>query len=586
MARWTALLCAAALALALVGTRVAAQASSANETIVEYLAADERFTVLLELLSETGLLQELNSTDAKFTFFAPTNDAIFASFNGNKTHAHNLTEILKYHIVPGEFSRVNFTEVAPPGNGLVVVPPVVVPSFRPTSSPTPTPSSSTCICTCPAPSAAPQARRSTDSSGSAASGSGSGSDADYVEDATTNPTNLTSFALKTLLTLDSLDGQAQRIKALGTAELSVELANNVTVTEPDIQVRNGFIQIIDGVLEPPGNVTVVVADLARNFSLWVALIERINATDLFTEANSTVLLPIELSFPASTKNCSNVACTDAELEEEQDEMDDNMDRVQALIGTYNDSEWRDILELMVIPNAVLYTDDLAAMLNVTSGNATMANSTSTTNNSSNATEPSLDFTTAADVSLNISIAESGDAYNLTTADGQSAAIVRDARLFDVPTGTGVVHVISRILFPADLAPQKPAPSALQALLIANNATLFATALNSTNVAAQISGGNYTLFAPTDAAFVSFNNSQGATLTEIIDVHIVPGEPAVVNGAELKPLDANATLLINHDQAAFTVRVLEVPQSFANILSNVTTAAYHVFFIDHVLEPPK
>jgi len=570
MARAAALLALAALAVVGAAVGAAAQVPATSETIIEYLQADERFTILIDLLDEAGLLEQLNATNASFTFFAPTNEAINSTLSQhpNATASYNLTQILQYHIVPGDFSRVNFTQTSPPGDSLVLIVPPATPSAAPSTAP----------CTCQT-----SARAAVAASGSAAAGSSSaaGSGSDDTEASTTNPTNLTSITLETLLRLDSLDQQAQRIKTLGDSEQSVLFANNVNVTEPDIQVRNGYIQIIDGLLTPPGNVTVVADTLARNFSLWVALVERLNATDLFADANSTVLLPIELSF-TGTGNTSDVpagASGSGSGSAAAEQGTDGRGRVQALISLYNDSEWQSIFELMVIPSAVLYTDELAAMLLPPPANA--SSSSSSSSGAANASEV-LSFTTAADTGLNISVAASGHAYELTAEDGQTAAIVRDARLFDLPIQTGVLHVISRLLLPASLAGQQ---AALDRLLVSLNATQFAQALISTGAAAQISGGNYTLFVPNDDAFAVFNAS-GESLQSVVDVHIVPGEPAIVDGAALQTLLPSATLLINHDQVAFTVRVLQVACSFANVLRNVTTDAFQIYTIDRVLQPPS
>ena len=338
-------------------------AQSQAATIVEYLQADERFTVLMELLQEADLVDRLNRTGGEqFTLFAPTNAAINGTgmrlagqwdLNNATARGYNLTEVLLYHVVPAPLSRANYTATVPPGDGL---PSNTTgggggggggrPTSHPTQHPTPTPTQG-CVCTCPT--SAPASRRAT-------SGSAAGSDS-ASQEVDENKDNLTSIAAPTLLELQTLDGHAQRLKVLGLGEIGpVTADDNVTVIEPDIQVANGFIQIIDGVLLPPGNVTVATTELPLDFSLWVALVERLNLTDELGEANATVFLPIELATDDGDMDADDTAGSGS-----------SSSMAAQLIQRYNDTEWRAILGLHLVPNAVLYTADLAAML--TSGNS-------------------------------------------------------------------------------------------------------------------------------------------------------------------------------------------------------------------------
>jgi uncharacterized surface protein with fasciclin (FAS1) repeats len=555
-----------------------AQAPAENMTISAYLASDERFTVLVDLLSDAGLLSALNRTDATFTLFAPTNAALDATFGKNVSTPYNLTQVLMYHVAGAPLSRDNYTEIAPPGDGLVFYPPIVVPSRPPA-----------CVC----PTGAGPIRRS-------ASALHAGDDDDEEDAWALMPGNLTSIALPSLLLLDdTLDGQAQRIKTLGDRELSVQYANDVPVAEPDIQVRNGYVHILEeGALLPPGNITEVVPALpGRNFTLWFELVERINATDLFTQDNATIFLPITLSFPVNATEG-----TDGDDEEvvAMAEGDTRAD-VEYLLAQYNETTWRTLLELMVVPSAVLYTDDLAAQLGVNRSNGIVIGDSGSSNNNNdeaNATAP-VSFITASDAQLNVSLAKGRTAYRLSLDDGEdddadseglAAWIVRKARWFDVPLSTGVVHLTSRLLLPADLANGTARPqnhTALETVLRSLNASALAMALSATGVADQLTAGaNYTIFAPIDSALAAFNTT-GVDLRRVLETHVVAGRPALVDGAELTPLARGATLLINRDADAFTVRVLEVAPSFADISRNATTpdGTIIVYAIDAVLTPP-
>jgi len=84
--------------LLFIGTAFAAQ-----QTTVEFLAGDGRFTTLVSLASKVGLIEGLNN--GTFTIFAPT-DAAFAALPAEVTaaitsNATLLVDTLVYHAVPG-----------------------------------------------------------------------------------------------------------------------------------------------------------------------------------------------------------------------------------------------------------------------------------------------------------------------------------------------------------------------------------------------------------------------------------------------------------------------------------------------------
>lgn len=76
------------------------------QTIVEVAQSDDDFSALVDAVVDQGLVDTLNS-DGPFTVFAPTNDA-FADLpdyltNTLASEPDLLTDILLYHVVPGEF---------------------------------------------------------------------------------------------------------------------------------------------------------------------------------------------------------------------------------------------------------------------------------------------------------------------------------------------------------------------------------------------------------------------------------------------------------------------------------------------------
>ncbi len=79
---------------------------SAQESIVDIVAEDPRFSTLAELLQQTGLTNAL-SEDGPFTVFAPTNAAfeeLFAALDSQQISIsqEQLTGLLLYHVVEGK----------------------------------------------------------------------------------------------------------------------------------------------------------------------------------------------------------------------------------------------------------------------------------------------------------------------------------------------------------------------------------------------------------------------------------------------------------------------------------------------------
>jgi|GEM_PF-3198558 len=74
-------------------------------TIAEIAVEDGRFGVLVSALKQTGLDEVLNDPNARFTVFAPTDDAFGALPEGTLAQLtdEELTDILLYHAVPGTF---------------------------------------------------------------------------------------------------------------------------------------------------------------------------------------------------------------------------------------------------------------------------------------------------------------------------------------------------------------------------------------------------------------------------------------------------------------------------------------------------
>jgi uncharacterized surface protein with fasciclin (FAS1) repeats len=89
---------------------------TANMTIAAYIEQDQNLTRLAEAISVAGLYDTLN-TGGPYTVFAPSDDAFDAlgndTVNQLMNETDNLTMVLQYHVVAGEYTSVdliNMTE--------------------------------------------------------------------------------------------------------------------------------------------------------------------------------------------------------------------------------------------------------------------------------------------------------------------------------------------------------------------------------------------------------------------------------------------------------------------------------------------
>ncbi len=171
-----------------------------NLTIAGYIAQDENLTRLAEALNVTALYDTLD-TEGPYTVFAPSDDAFDAL--GNETvnqlfnETTNLTTVLQYHIVVGEYTSENLTSMVENQTG-----------------------------------------------------NQTGLNILDIFNGLLGGENQT----KNMTTLETLSGESLNV-TVSDGEIMVE---NATVTTMDINATNGVIHIIDQVLLPPGlNLTVV-----------------------------------------------------------------------------------------------------------------------------------------------------------------------------------------------------------------------------------------------------------------------------------------------------------------------------------------
>ncbi len=88
---------------------------TADMTIAAYISQDENLTRLAEAITMAGLYDTLNS-EGPYTVFAPSDDAFNALGNDTVNQlmidTANLTMVLQYHVVEGEYTSVDITSMA------------------------------------------------------------------------------------------------------------------------------------------------------------------------------------------------------------------------------------------------------------------------------------------------------------------------------------------------------------------------------------------------------------------------------------------------------------------------------------------
>jgi len=172
---------------------------TADMTIAGYIAQDQNLTRLNEAITVAGLYDTLNS-GGPYTIFAPSNEAFDAlgndTVNQLMTEPDNLTMVLQYHVVEGEYTSENITSMA--GN---------------------------------------QTDQAGNESGGGVLDIFSGLLGGGNETAGENMSTLTTLAGEEL-NISATDGEV--------------MVENATVVMADINTTNGVIHIIDQVLVPPG----------------------------------------------------------------------------------------------------------------------------------------------------------------------------------------------------------------------------------------------------------------------------------------------------------------------------------------------
>jgi transforming growth factor-beta-induced protein len=319
------------------------------------------------------------------------------------------------------------------------------------------------------------------------------------------------------------------------------LVNTATVITADIQTDNGIIHVIDAVLLPPadkGEVTMNIVETAVENGNFTALVAALQVTDL------------DLVLADESREFTVFAPTDAAF---------NFISEAATVTLLENPEIlsRILLQHVVADNAV---DSISAY----SLNGAMVDTAST-----------------AKVALKInSITDS-------LMFGGANIVIKD-----IYTTNGIIHVIDVVIV-GDVEIPAPSTSLIDVAIANGGFTTLVSALQSTGLAATLVdlSNNYTVFAPSDAAFDKLpeNTLENLTfeqLTNILLYHVVPEQVMADAAIRLAQTTENNTETANKDNISLsfvdsTLFINGAKVSTANILA--ANGVIHV--VDNVILPP-
>ena len=319
------------------------------------------------------------------------------------------------------------------------------------------------------------------------------------------------------------------------------LVNTVTVTATDIQTDNGIIHVIDAVLLPPEDMITPTANIVETAvanGSFKTLVAALQATELDAvladeSATFTVFAPTDAAF--------------------------------ALIGEET------------ISTLLNNTDALSNILlqHVISGaavNAVTAYSLSGT---------MVETASMAEIGLNIN----------STTDmlmfGGANIVMKD-----IYTTNGVIHVIDAVIV-GDVEVPAPAMNLVDVASANGSFTTLVSALETTGLNTTLANldNNYTVFAPTDAAFAklpagTLESLTAEQLTNILLYHVVPGKVMSDTAITLAQSMNNMVETANGDNASLSfvdsmLFINGAKVSAADVMAD--NGIIHV--IDNVIMPP-
>lgn len=367
-----------------------------------------------------------------------------------------------------------------------------------------------------------------------------------------NPDTLSPILLYHVL--GSEVGSSAAIAAAGTtvgtangAEVGLSLSgsnllvNLATVTVRDLQADNGIIHIIDAVLTPPAAannpqsniVETAVAD--GNFTTLVAAVTEAGLDTLLADESQTftVFAPTDAAFAMIGE--ANLAAILADKE--------------ALTA---------LLQQHVVPGQVTSIDAYAA----------------------NGTE----LTTAGGAKVAVNIMD-----KMLSVGGAKVITA------DIYTNNGVIHVIDTVIV-GDLELPKPPQSIVDVAVGAGSFTSLVAALERTGLDATLANleGQFTVFAPTDAAFAELGQSTidalfaaPEELSKILLYHVIT-DAEILADAAIGVANAADSLvdMANGGKAALSFTDEKLFINLGQVTSpNVMAANGVIHVIDKVILPP-
>ena len=339
-------------------------------------------------------------------------------------------------------------------------------------------------------------------------------------------------------TVDMVNGDAVGLSLDGDKLL----VNTATVITTNIQTDNGIIHVIDAVLLPPADMIEPTANIVEvaladpdNFSTLVAAL---TAADLVTtlsneDATFTVFAPTNAAFaliaPAT---------------------------LTALLGD-TDALTKVLLQHVIADVAVNSVNAFAL-----SGNM-------------------VDTAGMAKIALNINMETDKLLF------GGANVVMKD-----IYTTNGIIHVIDAVII-GDVALPKPSMSLVDIASSNSDLSTLVSALQATGLDTVLANldNNYTVFAPTNAAFAKLpaGTIEGLTseqLSNILLYHVIAGEVLSDGAISLAQSMNNMAEMANASNAAvsFTDGMLFINGAKVSA-ANVMAANGVVHLIDNVIMPP-
>lgn len=320
------------------------------------------------------------------------------------------------------------------------------------------------------------------------------------------------------------------------------LVNTVTVTTVDIQTDNGIIHVIDAVLLPPADMGVPTMNIVEtavangNFTTLVAALQATNLDTVLADesATYTVFAPTDAAFALIGEDT---------------------------IGTL--LYYTDVLSSILLQHVV--ADAAVNSVTAYSLNGVMVDTASTA-------QIQLEINAATDMLM----------------FGGANVVIKD-----IYTTNGVIHVIDAVIV-GDVEIPAPPMSLVEVAVANGNFETLVSALQATGLDSVLANldNNYTVFAPTDAAFEKLPAGTLDTLTteqlsNILLYHVLPGKVMSDGAITLAQSAENMAEMANGSNVSLsfvdsTLFINGAKVSTADVMA--TNGIIHV--VDNVILPPS